>query len=49
MERTRRAEMKRQFDTVAKAALVNNIKVKVFRRNNILYKKKSFYLGIKKT
>ena len=27
MERLRKAEMKRQFDLVAKAALVNNIKV----------------------
>jgi hypothetical protein len=29
MERARQAEMKRQFDMVAKAALVNNIKVKI--------------------
>jgi hypothetical protein len=29
MERTRQAEMKRQFELVAKAAAVNNIKVKI--------------------
>lgn len=30
MERTRRAEMKRQYEIIAKAALVNNIKVNIF-------------------
>jgi hypothetical protein len=29
MERARQAEMKRQFQMVAKAALVNNMKVKI--------------------
>jgi hypothetical protein len=29
MERVRQAEMKRQFQMVAKAALINNIKVKI--------------------
>jgi len=29
MERTRQAEMKRQFEMISKAALVNNIKVKI--------------------
>jgi hypothetical protein len=29
MERARQAEMRRQFESVTKAALVNNIKVKI--------------------
>ncbi len=35
MERVRQAEMKHQFDLVAKAALVNNIKVKILRKKEI--------------
>ena len=48
MERARQAEMKRQFQTVAKAALVNNIKVDNFCKATI---QKNIFrsLGIKKT
>jgi len=41
MERARQAEMKRQFQMVAKAALVNNVKVKIFEKK-FFCKKKSF-------
>jgi hypothetical protein len=33
MERTRNAEMKRHFEMIAKAALVNDVKVKDFQMN----------------
>jgi len=53
MERMRRAEMKRQYEMVAKAALVNNIKVKIFmmKKKYFIEEKKMFFffLGIKKT
>jgi hypothetical protein len=47
MERARQAEMKRQFQMVAKAALVNNVKVKFLKKNFSV--KKNLFLGIKKT
>jgi hypothetical protein len=48
MERTRQAEMKRQFEMIAKAAFVNNIKVKI-PLEKVFNVRKSIFSGIKKT
>lgn len=49
MERTRHAEMKRQYDLVAKAALVNNIKVRIRRKKKIIHLRINDFKGVKKT
>jgi len=48
MERTRQAEIKRQFEMIAKAAIVNNIKVKILLEK-LFNVRKSIFPGIKKT
>jgi hypothetical protein len=47
MERIRQAEMKRQFEMIAAAALVNNMKVKKIPKN--LYIRINSILRIEKT